>query len=572
MLKLIDEKELNRLESMDLNPRLFIAIIEQKLEIYVYTHPEMLEELKIKVRQLDYEVSRKVNYDFEDENNPKFFPNKNDVRKRKYELLEQIKELELLYKVFSKYGRNLVIKDDLETLYETKFKILTFDILEVDEIDILSNTTFTELECYQEIIFKKIETILKGENPNVNCFIPGGTINCDKSLTDIIGYITKALKDGENEFSPYKILQDKKLLSLLLAFDEENGIKYFFRSNYVSLSRYDYHLNLYKEIFKWNDNVSLETLYKIMRANIKTNKVKLDLAYFIDKCEPLYYLFDLYDEYKGYLSEDKYYLPEGITEIYFDSYFGQNIMKKPHIKRNDGVEELVVYIRKRAGKKPFVMPKTMKSIRGKLFDYINIETLILNEELETLGADFDQKAKSVYLPSSLVCYPFYIDFSRLSQIFIRLNNDNISLNFENLVRREDLLPCFKLDDKVPSSFKFSHKETMEKYLNKEIGSKVIVRYKIVPTFTTLGFIKPNGEQIIINSDDLIFTTEREEVIGEAPFIINPNYLELTVEELKMITKKLREIYCEITNQEYIAYSNSPIQCTHNGYTKKRIVK
>lgn len=554
MLKLIDEKELNRLEGMNLNPRLFIAIIEQKLEIYVYTHPEILEELKIKVQQLDYEVNRKVNYDFEDENNPRFRSSKKDVQKRKYEFLSQIKELELLYKIFSKYGRNLVIKDDLKALYETKFKILTYDILEVDELDILNNITFTELECYQEIVFKKIEAILKGKNHNVNFLIPGGTVNCEKSLTDIIGYIAKTLKDGENEFSAYKILQDKKLLSLLLAFDEENGIKYFFRKNYVSLSRYDNHLYLYKEFLKWKDNVPLETLYKIMRANIKTNMVKLDLAYFIDKCEPLYYLFDLYDEYKGYLSEDKYYLPEGIEEIDLSSYFRENITKKPHVKRNDGVEELVMYIRKRADKKPFVMPKTMKSISGSLFNYTYTETLILNEGLKRLDSDalMSRSLQHVEFPSTLEeIFPIAINLAQLKTITIRIKQRSIF--FEELIDDNQLSQCFKLEETNEIEDIEGNKRDEKEF---KVGDSVFRVCKLVPTFDELIFLNEFGEKIIYTKEMLELVTRRKWKIGLPIGWEDARYLFLTQEDEKLITDKFREIYCDITEQKYITGSES----------------
>ena len=95
---------------MNLNPKLLIATIEQKLEIYVYTHSETLESLKKKVREISYEVNQKVAYDFEEENAPRFVDAKKDIKKRKNQFLSQLQELEILYKVFSKYGRNLVKK------------------------------------------------------------------------------------------------------------------------------------------------------------------------------------------------------------------------------------------------------------------------------------------------------------------------------------------------------------------------------------------------------------------------------------------------------------------------------
>ena len=176
----------------------------------------------------------------------------------------------------------------------------------------------------------------------MNFFIPGGTVNCDKSLTDIIGYISKTLKDGENEFSPYKILQDKKLLSLLLAFDEEDGLADFFEKNYVSLDKYSKIVNFYNEYFSWW-NVPLSTIYRLMRLNIVVGKKvpykKVPyLIKYINEYETLYYLFILYDEYVNISLE--YKLPEGLTRVRFHSF-----------PANEEEVAITDYIRKRARKK-----------------------------------------------------------------------------------------------------------------------------------------------------------------------------------------------------------------------------
>lgn len=564
IFNIINPEELKRLESMNLNPKLLIATIEQKLEIYVYTHPETLESLKKKVREISYEVNRKVTYDFEDENTPRFSDAKKDIKKRKNQFLSQLQELEILYKVFSKYGRNLVKKDDLRKLYEVKFKILTSDILDVDKVDILSNATFTEYECYQEIIFKKIEDILKGKNQNVNFFIPGGTVNCDKSLTDIIGYIAKTLKDGENEFSPYKILQDKKLLSLLLAFDEENGLADFFEKNYVSLSKYTNQIDLYDRLLGWEYIVPLKTLYKIMRVNIETDRKRSTLEYYIDKCEPLYYIFYLYEEYYGDKYKNEYYLPEGIWEIDLDYYFIHNIKKEPHIKRKDGMEELIIYIRNKAQRKPFILPKTMKRLKGDLFCYTYTETLILNEGLEKLGANFleSNSIKHVEFPSTLEeIFPVAINLAQLKTITIRIKGK--SAFFEKLIDNNQLSQCFKLEETKEIEDIEGNKRDEKEF---KVGDLVFRICKLVPTFDELIFLNEFGEKIIYTKEMLELVTRRKWKIGLPIGWEDARYLFLTQEDEKLITDKFREIYCNITEQKYITGSDD--LTLRRGYCKK----
>lgn len=549
VFNIINPEELKRLESMNLNPRLLIATIEQKLEIYVYTHPETLESLKKKVKEISYEVNRKATYDFEDENAPRFVDAKKDIKKRKKQFLSQIQELEILYKVFSKYGRNLVKKDDLRELYEVKFKILTSDILDVDKVDILSNATFIELECYQEIIFKKIEDILKGKNQNVNFFIPGGTVNCDKSLTDIIGYIAKTLKDGENEFLPSKILQDKKPLSLLLAFDEENGLADFFEKNYVSLDKYSKIVNFYNDYFTWW-NVPLSTIYRLMRLNIAVDKKVPYLIKYINDYEPLYYLFILYDEYVNISLE--YKLPEGLIKARFNS--------SPANKEEMNIMD---YIRKKAGKKTIIMPSSLQSIQGPLFDKTYSKSIILNDGLRRLGIGFltTDSIEHVEFPYTLEIFPSAINLAKLKTITIRINLRSIF--FEALINNGLLSQCFKLEETNEIADIEGNKRDAKEF---KIGYIVSRICKLVPTFDELIFINENGKKIIYTKEMLELVTRRKWKIGLPIGWEDAKYLFLTQEEKELITDKFREIYCNITEQKYITGSDD--LTLRRGYCKK----
>ena len=390
----------------------------------------------------------------------------------------------------------------------------------------------------------------------MNFFIPGGTVNCDKSLTDIIGYISKTLKDGENEFSPYKILQDKKLLSLLLAFDEEDGLADFFEKNYVSLDKYSKIVNFYNEYFSWW-NVPLSTIYRLMRLNIVVGKKVLYkkvpyLIKYINEYEPLYYLFILYDEYVNISLE--YKLPEGLTRVRFHSF-----------PANEEEVAITDYIRKRARKKTIIMPSSLQSVEGALFDKTYSNSIILNDGLERLGINFLITGSLVHVefPYTLQIFPSAINLAKLKTITIRINQRSIF--FEELIDNYLLAQCFKLEETNEIVDIEGNKRDVKEY---KIGYIVSRICKLVPTFDELIFINENEKKIIYTKEMLELVTKRKWKIGLPIGWEDPTYLRLTQEEEKLIADKFREIYYDITGQKCIAESET--STLKQGCLKKQI--
>lgn len=109
------------------DPELLIAWWETELEMYVYKHKEQLSELRQKVQDLTKLVEE----------------NFGNLLVLKETYIEKIQELELHYKIFGKYGRNLVSKEDIDNLYRVKFAILTINIEYDNEFDITNGATFS---------------------------------------------------------------------------------------------------------------------------------------------------------------------------------------------------------------------------------------------------------------------------------------------------------------------------------------------------------------------------------------------------------------------------------------------
>lgn len=390
---LVLPEELKELKKLNLSPKLLIAKLEQLLEIYVYTHQDVLNELKEEIEQMTPFVLRTT------------LDNPQQIAK----YLARIKDIEMLFKIFSKYGRNLVSKTDLENLYQVKFKLLTYNIFD-KKFDILDDITFTELECYQDIIFKKIEQILKGNNRYVN------DLASKSDLVTVINYIKDILKLDKNEFSMYEILKNRRTLSFLLAFDKYNGLEDFFKNEEALKIEYN-DLNYYDNtIFKWQNKLPLDTIFRIMRSNIETepNADKI-------KRSSLYYLHQIQKEFNP---SENYMLPEGLDEMNIFTY-GKN--SKP--------SDLLCYIRSLAKGQKVKMPTSLRRFHGKLFENTKIEALELNEGLKeidsyALVADY---VSELTIPSTL--YEDKTLFNDLPNTInkITINNYKNNPNLNNII-------------------------------------------------------------------------------------------------------------------------------------------
>lgn len=525
MAKLVIPDILASLEAHNLHPKLLIASLEQELEIYVYTHKEVLKSLNKETENLYYEVNKKtgLSFDFSASHQMKIKNNEEILRENKSDYIKRIRNLELQYKIFSKYGRNLVTKKYLEKLYEVKFKILTLDIFEDDNFDILSNATFTELECFSEIVLKKIECILKCQNPQVEALAKFNK----KPISEIVKVIKDIVKSDE-EFSFYDILNSQLLLAILLSFDNVYGLQ---RLQNLKVSKSEFpDVNFYDDLFKWEDKLPLDTIFRVIRANRNITPVD-DWK----EPHPLYSLYLLSPKY-----EDKYEyrMPEGLTEI--------NI---PTTTENDK-NSILLYLRSLANKKRVVMPSTLTKISGNLFEKCSIGSITLNEGLKVLGeySLLIPDLKEVIFPSTLVkIADNAVVFSQLETIGVIVNHTQ-----KPFLAIEDYFVeyCFKaLKTKKVSYYHVPEhiKEKQRLYREGRYSSfcdsdlfahdDTFITYNISPTFKKLILYSETGEYIAaIDNKDITIEAKRSEY--HLKHYINRNYCKLKNGELLHSEKSL----------------------------------
>lgn len=359
------------------NKKSYIIINEMEIEKYVYSHSDELETLRFEVR------NKLAQHSFEDLKNG----------------LRWVKEAESVYKVFSRYGRDVVSRDDLIMLYYLKFEILTSDLNNLMPIFPCNGL---EEKVYEEIIFDLIDNILNDRLNKLNIF--------GSKKGQAVSLIEKILKDGRDKFISQKIVHNEGFILLLYYYrnDFESFMEEFLEETRSktdeSLSLSLYNLIGSLNIDSWFGGKIEQTNYKTIFKLIEWNKTKgifsLELSYLEDNRSRLYnmYLLNCLYESLNKKYEEYYFLPSGITQI--DS---QSIQDKLYKKINQD-----------SSGKVLVCPKTLKSITSDKEIFSEIVGIVINDELEEIPDYIWAKVKKIefrdYLNSKILHSEKWLDY------------------------------------------------------------------------------------------------------------------------------------------------------------------
>ncbi len=260
-----------------------IATTQKLLEIYVYKHQTEVATLFQELTEISLKYITTL-----DLNNL----SKKETSNYNEELLNQITNLELKFRIFYEYGHNLITEIDLKELYNLKFDILT--MAPIGFIEPLNPDDF-ELEYYEKIIYHQIELIITGKNPNFQAIFLENTEKAIEIFKNI-------LKQGKTKLDIPTILSNKYLLNFLLSLNSQEDLISFLKNFKVKKADYIY-FNFCNSIFDWEDELPLETIYRLMLSQ----NVGYDAL--------------LYELLKNiiYPDDNLYYLPEGITRVKNDT-------------------------------------------------------------------------------------------------------------------------------------------------------------------------------------------------------------------------------------------------------------
>ena len=365
-----------------------LVALERMLEIYVYQNKDIVDDIKEQVKRLSL-----IYFDLLEDS------------KLRDELYKDLRNIEISYRIFYEYGRNIITDDEMYELYKLKFSILThqFGIKEYIFKKVLNEkTTKKEYECYIKIVSEIVEYLVQGKP----FFEPDIRLVLYQYERQAVKYMIKVLKDGTNSFNFEKILNSDYLFNALCTFRDYSysNISMFFKNYrinpknnmlypiYVSITE------LHEATFSWEDNLPLETIFRIDDINEQIIGFHCISDYSKEKCmDSITYMKKLYLLYQNnldrYLMEDtgikEFYLPEGIKEI-----------KYPTQRDAPFLYKLMSYT-ERAN---IYFPKSLiKLYNGNLFKNVIVNEIHLNEGLEELDSGIfnGQYISKITIPSSI---------------------------------------------------------------------------------------------------------------------------------------------------------------------------
>jgi len=323
-----------------------ILLLEFELEVFVYNNKSKVQKIKETIDEYF-----------------KIIDNEEGISK--ITVFDEIYDLERNALLYFYYGKNLIDIDDIYKLYELKLKYLINRGVKLDLG--LPDAINIEIECYKQIIFKKIEKITSGKNTIIEK-------NFGYNTRNAIKYIVDELK-CEGQFDVENILTSHKLY-FLFSFDYEDGFINHLNNSTITRDYFSYFVNFYYSIFNWEESIPLTSLFEIIMLN------NLDPKFYLD--------VNRFNLYKLYQTQLNYYkLPEGIKKISFTSenYKDDNFMKK--------------LVGSAEGKK-LVLPDSLETFCGQLFLDGKIEDLVLNNNINSISMSLlGCTAEILNIPSSL---------------------------------------------------------------------------------------------------------------------------------------------------------------------------
>ena len=184
------EKQIDKQISM-------IAIIETKLEEYVYNNKITIDSLKNTINDINNNTN--LNSD----------------------LRQQLYIIEYKYEVFKRYGRFLVTDDDFINLYNARFKVLTNNLLSNCNSDgsyslaLFNQVSGLEKEIYDNQIMKRKQKIINNENIIIKELFGKNTHKVISMLVE--HFRTYGTKDSSNKlYNRYEYLDT---IRLIISFD-----------------------------------------------------------------------------------------------------------------------------------------------------------------------------------------------------------------------------------------------------------------------------------------------------------------------------------------------------------------
>lgn len=425
-----------------------IASLERFLEIYVYKNNIDIDEARILLKEdANFLIESAINYV-----KPKEF-NADDLRK-----------LEIRFRVFDEFGKDIVSMEDLYNLYKLKFDYTVVDIYKNHDKPLFlsiedEQRDFIEYSIYGQIIMEMIEDLLtdKGrrlskqfgtQNENFwlyfNSMLNPSNNNIENSIHheyDVNDILTNNLSLAfllathsfqlDEFFHKYKI-ETPQYLQKVISVDTSNNHDNFSLEEKIPLDTF---IKIFQTLSKLY-YVDHHTRRSISGVRVKTLADYAILEYYqknilitLSNLYPMIYDDSL--EYRSYAYDKYHHMPEGINCLLRLQEPSRLTPVRLHIidMLSETLDNKYVYT-----------PQSLRELNTSFFDNIkSMIDLILNEGLEKFYIDKRSnliKVKRLVIPSTLEIKEYDIkgkdDFSKEKKSLFGFDSQYLkTINFTN---------------------------------------------------------------------------------------------------------------------------------------------
>ena len=481
---LLPKSVVENINQLTCNKYIKTALLEQEIEKYLYLNKNDIKNLIAKINELATIPKNKGN---------------------KEHLLKELKILENYYIIFKRYGHNIINKNDWYKYYQVKFDVLTCDLLSLKASpldDAFINDKYNdEFNCYRRIVLDKISRISAYENEYLIDTFKDDTKEATRIILSII-------KEYDNKLDVDRILMNRNLLLLLLAFDKKDGLKEMYDN--LNVSVYDYHLKKLFNFLLFNKSIPTSTAYELFGIEYhQSHSNDYKLYSMMKKHEPI---------------SDIYYVPEGIRVIRNITLTDKNTYAYNYIRQN-ALNKVVVY------------PSTLKELYGNIFEGLNVKKVILNNGLYFMSNNPLPHHEKLVLPSSINILSEYFNLNTTYKTIVfedytnsGILNDyyNIAILFKNFFSFTEIVEQKSIkEENIIIYRKFSHVKINTKLkkiiLNDGDQEFVIDPYKLLfdqGVFGNLQDIFGPSKNIREETMNILINRFMEEIQKETGYQIN----------------------------------------------------
>ncbi len=257
--------------------------MEILIDEFIYENKDLIDKLK---EQLDLIANSEIN-----------------DKKMQQEIIDNLMKIKMYYNIFYKYGRNKLIKEDFEDLYQIIFNVYTYFPLNCSSFTVYyvdGPVTKEETKFYRQIIESKVEILKMKQSPifKSNKTYPDSIVD---SILYAINYkpMTKSNDMFPNPYYAANTRNERIIhihLEMLLSLDYEDGLVNYFNN----LKEYFFYESVLNNEVNQLDYLKLvlgiKKLYDINTKNVKNDNddSNFKINHFIDYYNRNKGLFDIY--------------------------------------------------------------------------------------------------------------------------------------------------------------------------------------------------------------------------------------------------------------------------------------